>query len=718
MTLNDVDGALLHLRSAVSAGQRSGDRSLTGGSRMSLASALVLRGRPHQAAQQIEAAVAELSGVAAARAHVQRAAILQELGRDAAAFDELRHALPVLRRAGDAEWEVRALSNRSLMHVRRRAFTAAEADLHTALVLCHEQDLELPTCYVEHNLGYLSAQRGDIPTSLRHYDAAAERYARFELEEPSLLMDRAGVLLSVRLLDEARTSAQDAVAACRTAGRDMHLPEAQLMLSTVALLQGDHEVAARCAEDAVRGYHRLGERHSLPLARYALFQARYEMDPDAVTATRLAALSQELATAGWTVPALEALVLAGRMELARGNRAAARRYLGRAGRARAVGPADARARAWLAEALLRRADGQRSAARSALRAGLRVVEQHQATLGATELRAHVSTHRGALARNGLRMALEDEDPKQALWWAERGRAAALHLRPARPSADRQLAQDLADLRSTMAEIEEARRDGDAGDERRVRRQVQLERRIRDRCRTLSADADGTTWTRESVDELAAALFDTALVELIEVDDTVHAVTVADTRVRLHRLGAVKDVVDRVRRVEFAVHRLASARFGRTDRSDVAASALTHAAAELDRLLLRPLAAVIAERPLIVVPSPALQSLPWSVLPSCAGRPVSVSPSAALWRRAVSRRRSAEHGAVAVVVAGPDLPGADAEAAAISALYERVTVLRGADATGTRLTEAISDDTVLHLACHGRLRKDNPLFSALVWQTDR
>jgi CHAT domain-containing protein len=311
------------------------------------------------------------------------------------------------------------------------------------------------------------------------------------------------------------------------------------------------------------------------------------------------------------------------------------------------------------------------------------------------------------------MALEDEDPKQALWWAERGRAAALHLRPARPSADRQLAQDLADLRSTMAEIEEARRDGDAGDERRVRRQVQLERRIRDRCRTLSADADGTTWTRESVDELAAALFDTALVELIEVDDTVHAVTVADTRVRLHRLGAVKDVVDRVRRVEFAVHRLASARFGRTDRSDVAASALTHAAAELDRLLLRPLAAVIAERPLIVVPSPALQSLPWSVLPSCAGRPVSVSPSAALWRRAVSRRRSAEHGAVAVVVAGPDLPGADAEATAISALYGRVTVLRGADATGTRLTEAISDDTVLHLACHGRLRKDNPLFSALV-----
>lgn len=713
MTLNDVDQAVLHLRAAVSAGQRTGDLSLTGGSRMSLASALVLRGRPLQAAQQIERAVKELSGVAAARAHVQRAAILQELGRDAVALDELRHALPVLRRAGDAQWEVRALSNRSLIHVRRRAFAAAEADLRAALVLCRDHGLELPTCYAEHNLGYLSAQRGDIPASLRHYDAAAARYERFGVLEPALLMDRAGVLLSVRLLGEARLSARDAVAACRATGRDVHLPEAQLMLSTVALLQGDHEEAARSAEDAVRGYQRLGERHSLPLARYALFQARHELDPEAVTAARLAALSRELATAGWTVPALEALVLAGRMELTRGNQAAARRYLRRAGRARAVGPADARARAWLAEALLRRADGRRSAARSALRAGLRVVEQHQATLGATELRAHVSTHRGALARNGLRMALEDEDAKQALWWAERGRAAALQLRPVRPSADPQLAQALADLRSTMAEIEEARRDGGAGDERMVRRQVLLERRVRDRCRTLSPHADDATSSRESIREIASTLLDKVLVELLEVDDRLFAVTVADARVRLHRLGAVQDAVDGLRRVEFAVHRLASARYGRADRSEAAASGLTLAAGGLDRLLLRPLAAVIADRPLVVVPSPALQSLPWSVLPSCAGRPMSVSPSAALWRRAMGRRLPRSPSFAAVVVAGPDLPGADAEAAAISALYARVTLLRGADATGTRLTEAIRDDTMVHLACHGRLRKDNPLFSALL-----
>lgn len=712
MTLNEVDDAIRHLQAAVSAGERSGHRASAGQARMSLASALTLRGRPHQAAEQIETAVSELSGVAGARAHVQHAAILQELGRDAAALDEIRRALPVLRRSGDAEWEVRALSNRSLMQVSRRAFAAAENDLLAAQALCHTHGLQLPGCYAEHNLGYLKAHRGDIPASLRHYDLAAERYSLFGLVEPGLLMDRAGVLLSVRLLDEARASARDAIAAYRAAGRDMHLPEAQLMLSTVALLQGDFETAAASADDAVRGYRRLGERHSLPLARYALLQARHAVDSSTVTSAQLAAVSRDLAKAGWTVPALEALVLAGRLELAKNRHHSARRYLRQAGRARALGPADARARAWLAEALLRRADGRRAAARSALRAGLRIVEQHQATLGATELRAHVSNHRGALARTGLRMALEDADPRQALWWAERGRAAALSMRPARPSADPQLAQDLSDLRSTMTELEEAR-GGGAGDEHLVRRQVVLERRIRDRCRTLSGDAGGVLGSRESVGEIAAALGERALIELIELDATLYAVTVVDGRARLHTLGPVAEAADLQRRVEFSVHRLASARFGRQDRTGVAVEGLTQAAEALDRMLLRPLAPMLGERPLIVVPSGALRSLPWSVLPSCVGRAVSVSPSAGLWLRASSRRQPDGATTAAVVVAGPGLVGADAEAAAVGALYDRVTVLRGPNATGAGLVAAVRDDTVLHLACHGRLRKDNPLFSALV-----
>jgi len=710
MTLSEIDEAIVHLRAAVNAGRRAGCRRRVGEARMSLASALVLRGLPGKAAREIEAAARDLSGVGAARAHVQRAAILQELGMDDDALEELRRAIPTLRRAGDAEWAARGLSNRSLIHVRRRAFGAAEADLLEARRLCVEHGLELPAGYAEQNLGFVKAQRGDVPASLRLIDAAAERYRRFGLVEASLLLDRAGVLLSVRLVDEARAAAEAAVAAYLEQRRDVHVPEAQLMLSTVALLQGDTTTATSSARDAVKRFRRLGHAHSVALAKYSCIQALVAADPTRVSHARLARVADELEQAGWKVPALEARVLAGRIALERGHRAAARHHLSLASKARMVGPADARARAWLAEAMLRRADGRRRAALSALRAGLRIVEDQQATLGAVELRAHVSAHRGALARFGVRMAVEDGDARRALWWAERGRASALIRRRAEPPADPELARELADLRSTMTELDEARRDG-ADDGPLVRRQVLLERQIRDRCRSLDGDNHATDLrTRESVSELVVHVGDAALVEFIQLDGNLHAVTVAGGRVRLHTLGQMGLIREMLVRFPFALRRLARAT-GRTAGVEAASAMLQGAASTFQDLLLRPLASQLQDRPLIVVPTGALQSIPWSILPSCTGRSVTVSPSAALWHKAASRPRPGQ-GAEVVVVAGPGLPGALAEAATIAGMYAGSMLLVGEAATSSWLTARMDGATMLHLAAHGHVRSDNPLFSSL------
>lgn len=710
MTLNDIDAAVAHLRAAVAAGQRTRVPRITGEARMSLASALTLQGVPAQASRQIVQAVRELDGVARARAHVQHAAILQELGRPQEALDELRRGLPALRRADDAEWLVRALSNRSLLHVGRRAFSAAEADLEAALRLCEAHQLGLPAAYAEHNLGFVKAQRGDVPGALRLFDEAAERYRAFGLLEPGLMLDRAGVLLSVRLLDEARRSLEDAMRLYREDNRAVHAPEAELMLSTVALLQGDYRTAADSAAGAVQGYRRLRHAQSLALARYAGAQAALQLDAAAVTSGRLARLADQLDAAGWTVPALEARVLAGRVALRDGQLAAARRHLARASRARSIGPADARARAWFAEAVLRQSLGRRPAAYTALRCGLRIVEEYQATLGATELRAHVSVHRGSLARMGLQLAIEDGNARQAYWWAERGRGIALLLRAAEPSPDPQLAQDLADLRSTMAEIEERRLDERADDAKLLRRQVALEHRIRNRCRSLQGDGHAVT-SPEPVRDVAGLLGGSALVEYVELEQRLHAITIIDRRVRLHDLGAASEVTGCVRVLHFALRRLASARWGRRDRTASARESLRLAAERLDHLLLEPLGRHLENRPLVIVPAEALQSLPWSVLPSCAGRPVTVSPSATHWARAVARQGPSTPRTL--VVAGPDLPGAAAEGHVIAGLYREATLLEGAAATTGATLAAMEGATMLHLSCHGRLRADNPLFSSLL-----
>ena len=708
MSVFELDLAVSSLRKAVRAGQRAGSARYSGEARMSLAAALGLRGRPAQARREIEAAIGELDGLAGARAGVQRAAILQELGRDDEAIEGLRRALPVLRRAGDVEWVTRALSNRSLIHVARRSFAAAEVDLREAARMCAEHDLELPAAIAEQNLGCVRAQCGDVPSALRHFDVADRRYRRDGLMEGSLLLDRAEVLLSVRLLDEARSTAQEAVSAFERQLRGVHLPEAQLLLSTVALVQGDAGSALAAADAAVREFRRLGRTRSLTLARYAQLQARVVASPGGVTPAQAARAADELAGAGWVVPALEARVLAGRLALARGNRSAARRHLALASRARFAGPADARARAWLAEALLRRADGRRSGALAALCAGLRIVQDYQATLGATELRAHVSVHRGELARSGLLMALEDGNARRALWWAECNRATALLQRPAQPPADPMLAADLADLRATMAELEQTRDTGQLG-ATLVQRQVRLERRIRDRCRTLGGG--GREGRAQPVTELIAPLGDAALVEYLELDGVLRAVTVAGGKVRLHQLGQLAGVAESLGFVPFALRRLGNPRTGSASRA-AAAAMLQRAASELDRILLTPLRGALQDRPLVVVPTGGLQSLPWSVLPSCAGRPVTVSPSATLWHQATTRP-GPPLAAPVVVVAGPGLPGATLEAETIATLYPGSVRLVGADATAPALSASADGAALLHLAAHGSLRSDNPSFSALL-----
>ena len=483
MQLTDLAAAQHALRGAVSAARRAGSGQLEAEARMSLAATLMIGGSPNQAMAEIESALHGLDGVPAARARVQRGTILQSVGRFDDALTDFRLAVPVLRRERDVEWYSRALNNRSVLLIGRRAFGAAEADLVAAEAMCSSNGLDLAAGYAKQNLGALKAAQGEVVAALDWFDRAAADYGRLGVDVASLLVDRGELLLSVRLVEEARAAAEQAVEVLRRQQRRAQLPAARLLLSTAELVAGDAAAAATSARLSAREFGRLSQHSAVSLARYALLQARLVREPSVVQPGQVRRLADELAGAGWTVPALEARVLAGRLALERGQVAQARRDLAGASRARHSGPADARSRAWLAEAMLRAADGRRASARRALAAGLRIVEDYQATLGATELRAHVSVHRGALARLGIRMAIEDGSARQALAWGERSRVSGLLVRPPTPPDDGDLARTLADLRTTVREIEDRLDSGRSATEL-TQRQVRLEREVAERQRRL------------------------------------------------------------------------------------------------------------------------------------------------------------------------------------------------------------------------------------------
>src|SRR5439155_25470662 len=125
--------------------------------------------------------------------------------------------------------------------------------------------------------------------------------------------------------------------------------------------------------------------------------------------------------------------------------------------------------------------------------------------------------------------------------------------------------------------------------------------------------------------LGARLREWALLEFVQFDGSVHALTLVAGRLRLRPLVPVAEVADLIQRLPFALHRMA--RRGTDARGMAAARELLHrAAARLDALLLRP-CPELDGRPLVVVPTGVLHSLPWSVLPSCAGLPLTVAPPA-------------------------------------------------------------------------------------------
>jgi CHAT domain-containing protein len=335
-----------------------------------------------------------------------------------------------------------------------------------------------------------------------------------------------------------------------------------------------------------------------------------------------------------------------------------------------------------------------------------VHQAHRSTLAATELQVHVAARARELAETGLELALQSGRPSSIFDWAERWRAGSLLNRPVRPPKDALLAERLTQLRAVSADLEVARLSGD--DVSKVRRQqLALERAIAARARLLAPELTQSSAVTSS--QLQASLGDRALIEFIHLGDEIVAVVVDDARMTLHELGSARAVHDELQHMRFGIKRLAARDSGPL--AAAAAASVRAAAATVDGCLLGPLSARLQGRPLVIVPTGAMHGLPWDLLPSLSLQPLTVAPSASVWR--LARERSYVGGAVATVVAGPGLPGAAREVAAVAAVHgPRTRLFHGEAATAGAVLQALEGVFLAHLATHGHFRSDNPLFSAL------
>ncbi len=658
-----------------------------------MAGSMASAGETAAALAVLDDAAAQASGLIAAQLDFQRGFVLTMTGDYRPALAAFERSLPLFRHHERSDFVAMALHNQGFIYTQTGRLGEAEAALTEARDLEEAAGRLQAVSGVDHNLGLLASFRGDVPEALRRLTMSDESYMLQTGNAVPQHVSRCEILLSVGLFHEALDLAKRIAAGARSKGRAEDEADALLVAARAALLCNDPEQSIKLATAARTRFEKQQRVIWADQANLSVVEATYAnqgASADLRDLTRQ--LAAQLGKRGFAIAETRARILAGRIAIELGDFKSADADLTAVGKPRS-GPVELRIQRWQAEALLRLARGNARGADAAARAGLDLLDDYQAGLGASDLRFGIERQGAELGAIGLRLAVESGRPRRVFSWMERTRARALRYPPVVPGDTEREQGVLAELRQVSAELRDPENRDDRDLMRRQRRlQEQLRSSNRVRRSATTSDSDF------SVGLLLASLGDRTLVELGAVEGRLVAVVAKDGRFSFREIGDAPAIEQELGRVRSTLRR--TARMRRDSR------VVEESVERFDRMVLAGLG-LRAERVVLVPPGP-LMAAPWAVLPSFGGAEVTVAPSAEMWWRAFSRRSSGDG---VVLAAGPDLENATHEVARLRSLYKEATVLGPSD-TADRFGAAVRGAAVAHAACHATFEVDNPMFSSL------
>ncbi len=700
----DVDGARRHIVAAVRIAGQLAPGTVREGIYVSASGIMMFAGRLRQSLDFIERAVAETRGTPTFDLQFQRAW--------------------VLGRAGDPQEAMRSanqLSHRSDLSDRDRADAAAlEATLaleqgrYRAALSAVQRTLDfyasgppsLDSNSAFRNAALIFAAVGQLPDALAMLDHA-ERGAK-ELGhrvQTWTTIARAWTCLWGNLHEEAYTASELAWSYAARADLDTRAESGQiLMRSAFAAGRTDRAVEIAALTRAMK--IKLGQTNGARICQLMLLRRRAATSSGlrqlSTTAHLVGAGSQPNQLVAAHFDAFSAALEFGRLDIAGSHRSVLLAN-------RSKLPALEQATVWLAESMWQSRGGDSSRARRSVTAGLQVLRRHRASLGSTELRTAASASGEALAAIGLRLALARGGGRDVLAASEAWRAQASLRRSAQPAA---ASEALDELRGIVARSQLS--DGDRAEQRiLLKRQIELEDRVRALTRHVVDSME--TDTSPVLSDILRALGDRTLLSYVVVDGVVAAVVAQNGRFRLTRLEAKASAVENEQqKLAFSLRRLSHPGAPAAVRNAARRSA-EQSLSMLSEQLIRPIGGLGDVDDVVIVAPAALHAIPWAALSTVPGSGlqtvVSVVPSATMLLR-VDRGDSSVHAGAAghVFCSGPRLAAADGEIADAAGWYDDATTI-GADST-TDVLAALDGAAIAHFACHGHLRSDNPMFSAL------
>lgn len=685
-------------------------------------------------------------GLAAARVEVNLGHLYARQDDYAQAQRMYRSALETFTAEDQRALQITALIGLANCATWQYDFATAERMHQQALVATQAAGLEALRANVLVNIGRLALNRGQLERAVDHFEQARRAYVALDMEvDAAQCAQQLGdAYLDLNLASEAAHIYRQVIAlfddhglAFESAWTRAHLGRAQTRLGETDLAEQSFALAA-AALDALDSPLSAAMTR-VYAAQLALTQERWDQ---ALALTRQAdAVLQPANSITWSLTArwVQADVVRQAGEWDRAQRQF--ETVLTVARDQALAPLVWRAATSLGEVALARGDS--GGAETWFREAVAVAEALRDSLPLEAFRIGFAADKVDAYRHlsALCLGATVARVQEAWQWAERGRARILadlvrsQLADTQANASDPVGQRERDELQASLNWLYSRLHGDQGEPLRSAQRERMMAAVRAREQAL-AELDRRRQPqggdRDPQEEQGGALAGPDVLPAVPVLDAQTAVlhytltgddlvvfVLTDQGVEAAlTLGPMAQVETLAGQIRFQIESL---RHGRERLRAHGAQLLTrvrHYLSQLERLIIAPVREIAARPQWVVVPHDALHGVPFQALfDATTGRylledvTLTYAPSVSLLPEPL---KPGWLTARVVLVGVPDerAPWVLGEIEALAPLFAQPATLIGAQATRAAVGAAGAPAAVLHLACHGVFRHDNPLFSAL------
>jgi|CXWL01.1.fsa_nt_gi tetratricopeptide (TPR) repeat protein len=634
---------------------------------------------------------------------------------------------------GEDSWRAMAENGLAITYTELNEFGKAERFYKSALASARSENMFVTEAEIEASLGNLALIRGRYSDALRYLEMSRQKYADLGMPHQSAVADLeiADIYLELNLLIEAIEIYKRVSATFRRLKQRREEARARLNFGRVRAMLGDPRGATRELKRALRLFELENNRSGLALS--VLAQAKLEIEQRQYKTARLT-LKKATAVVNKDNNARHLVnlhLLKGQMFRATGNYSNAEKsFLLASQIAGRHQQTDSLQLALNSLGELSAAAGKKAKARSYFSKAIGLIEGLRSPLASDDFNTAFLSTRLAPFENLSIAYLEEGRIADAFNTIERGRSRSLlgflGSGGTRSGVPIKLTRHQTELRAELnfyyKKLDRSNGEGIEHLKNDIRRAEANLTKVVHQINSLSA---GSGLNREwgsgafSLRVLQNRLGESrTLVEFLESNGKISAFVITSKTIRFYEgLGEMAEISFLLEDLKF---QFGSLRYGADQMNrfmDDITKRTDQCLKRLFDLLLRPFAEQLSGNHLVIVPTGSLHYVPFNALHDGSGYVVkryetSSAPSAAVWMKLRNRPRKTIRRSLLIGYADERIPLVENEVRAIKRIVPQATCLTGNRATFGGFVSQMPESDLIHFACHGRFRPDNPMFSSL------